>query len=155
MIRLTTFLLILFSLVTSCTRNGSQGFSLIIKHYAGGPGITLIYNLNEKDLQVETNCDLENCKQKTVYKRIFTKNESDSISKFITSLQLDTLKSSYETKGIMDGLFTKLTIKDGFSSSHSSTFDNFTTPTTDTLFNYVDSLILIKKYRFHSWGQDE
>ncbi len=153
--RLTTLIIILIFIATSCNRNGKQDFSVTIKHYAGGPGITLIYDVNEKGLQVETNCDLEDCKQKTVYKRTFTKNESDSVSNFINSLQLDTLKSSYETKGILDGLFTKLTIKRGFFSSHSSSFDNFTTPATNILFSYIDSLILIKKYRFHSWGQKE
>lgn len=155
MIRHFILMVSLMLFLTSCNRNDKQDFSLTIKHYAGGPGITLIYDLNEKGLQVETNCDLQDCKEKTVYKRTFTKNESDSVSKFITSLQLDTLKSSYETKGIMDGLFTKVTIKRGLFSSHSSSFDNFTTPTTDKLFSYVDSLILIKKYRFYSWGRDE
>src|SRR6266536_1418218 len=150
MTRLTTFIISLLLLVTSCNNDGRQDFSLTIKHYAGGPGITIIYDLTETGLQVETNCDFEDCKQKTVYKRAFTKSESDSIYKIINSLQLDTLKSSYETKGIMDGLFTKLSFKKGFFSSHSSTFDNFDTPTTDTLFRFIDNLILTKKYRFYS-----
>ena len=55
----------------------------------------------------------------------------------------------------MDGLFTKLSFKNGFFTSHSSTFDNFDTPTTDTLFEFVDKLILTKKYRFRNWVQDE
>ena len=142
-------------LVTSCNNNGRQDFALIIKHYAGGPGLTVIYDLNENGLKVETNCDLENCKQRTVYKRTFTNEESDSIYSFLNSLKLDTLKSSYETKGIWDGLFTKLTFKKGFFSSHSSTFDNFSTKTTDTLFRYIDNLVLTKKYRFYSWGKDD
>ena len=141
--------------MTSCKSDGRQDFSLTIKHYAGGAGLTLIYDLNEVGLQVDTNCDLENCKQKTVYKRSFTKSESDSIYSFISSLRLDTLKSSYETKGVMDGLFTKLSFKKSFFSTHSSTFDNFDTPTTDTLFKFIDNIIATKKYRFYSWGQDE
>ncbi len=155
MTRLIFFIIVCILIGTSCNSDGRQNFSLIIKHYAGGPGLTIIYNLNEKNLQINTNCDLENCKEKAVYKRTFTKNESDSIYEFINSLQLDTLKSSYETKGIMDGLFMKLSYKKSFFSSHSSTFDNFKTPTTDTLFRFVDNLILTKKYRFFHWGQDE
>jgi len=152
--RLRSFIIISILLATSCTGDGRQNFSLIIKHYAGAIGLTVIYNLNEKGLQVSTNCDLENCTEKIVYNKTFTKNESDSIYKFINSLQLDTLKSSYKTEGIMDGLFTKLSFKTGFFSYHSTTFDNFNTPTTDTLFRFVDNLILIKKYKFYSSSQD-
>ena len=141
-------------ILTSCNSDGRRHFSLTIKHFAGAAGLTLIYTINENDLQIATNCDLENCKQKTVYKRTFTKNESDSIFNFITSIQLDTLKPKYETKNMLDGLFTKITISKGFLSSHTSTFDNFSTPTTDTLFNYIDNLVLIKKYRFHNWGDE-
>lgn len=152
MIRFKLFIISCLIVATSCNNGGRQNFSLTIKHYAGAAGLTLIYEINENGLKVDTNCDLEKCKQKTVYKRTFTKNESDTIYKFINSLQLDTLKSSYETKGILDGLFTKLSFKKGFVSSHSSTFDNFDTPTTDTLFRFVDNLVLIKKYRFHKLG---
>lgn len=115
----------------------------------------MIYSVDETSLQVDTDCDLENCKRKTVYKRTFNKSESDSIYRFISSLQLDTLKSSYQAKGMLDGLFTKITIEKGFLSTQTSTFDNYLTPTTDTLFKYIDKLILTKKYRFHNWGQDE
>lgn len=109
--RLFFFITTLLLLVTSCNNNGRQDFALIIKHYAGGSGLTIIYDLNENGLKVETNCDLENCKQRVVYRRTFTNEESDNIYSFLNSLKLDTLKSSYETKGIWDGLFTKLTFK--------------------------------------------
>lgn len=155
MTRLILFIAVLFWFAASCKSDGRQDFSLTIKHYAGGHGLTIIYDLNEDGLQINTNCDLENCNEKTVYKRTFTKNESDSIYKFINSLQLDTLKPSYKIKGIMDdGLFTKLSFKKGFFLTHTSTFDNFDTPTTDTLFKFVDNLIVTKKYRFHNWGQE-
>jgi hypothetical protein len=149
------FICILFFLGVSCSSDDRESISLKIAHYAGGAGLTLIYTVDENKLQVETNCDLENCKQKTVYTRSFDKNESDSFCKFIFSLQLDTLKSSYQTNGMLDGLFTKITLKKGFLSTQTSTFDNYSTPTTDTLFKYIDNLILTKKYRFHNWGQDE
>jgi hypothetical protein len=155
MTRLKIFIVVFLIVATSCNNHGRQNFSLTIKHYAGGAGLTLIYDIDENGLKVETNCDLENCKQKTVYKRAFTKTESDSIYEFITNLQLDTLKTSYETKGIWDGLTTKLSFKKGLFSSHSSTFDNCDTPTTDTLFKFVDKLVLSKKYRFHSWTRDD
>ena len=153
--RLISFATVLLLLMTSCNNNGRKDFSLTIKHYAGAAGLTLIYDIDENGLKIKTNCDLENCKQKTVYKRTFTKNESDSIYWFFNSLQIDTLKPSYETKSVWDGLFTKLTFKKGLFSSHSSTFDNFNTTTTDTLFKFVDNLVLAKKYRFYNWGQND
>ncbi|HEX4374343.1 MAG TPA: hypothetical protein VHZ50_13665 [Puia sp.] len=155
MIRRIPFIIVLILIATNCSNITKQEFSLTIKHYAGGPGLTVIYYLNDSSLDVGTNCDLADCQEKIVYKRTFTKNENDSIYKFINSLQLDTLKSSYKTEGIMDGLFTNLSFRKGFFRSHSSTFDNFKTPVTDTLFKFIDNLIQMKKYRFYSWGQDE
>src|SRR5262245_42970754 len=123
--------LIVFSLfATNCNRKDSEDFSLMINHYAGGPGLTIIYRLDEKGLQVNMNCDLEDCQEKTVYKRTFTKSERDSVFNFINSLQLDTLKSSYKTKGILDGLVTRLSFRKGIFSSHTTTFSNFDTPAT-------------------------
>lgn len=151
MLRQFTLIILLALILASCTRS-SKNLSIKITHYGGGSGITLIYDLDQEGLQVTTNCDLENCKERTVYQRTFTKSQRDSIFMFINSLQLDSLQSSYETKGIMDGLFTTLTIKQGFFSKRTSTFNNFSTPATDTLFRYIDNLILIKKYRFYSWG---
>lgn len=148
------FISILFFFVVGCSSDGRKSISLKIVHYAGGAGLTLIYTVDEKNLQVETNCDLENCEQKTVYKRVLNEEESDSIYKFISSLHLDTLKSSYQTRGMLDGLVTKISIKKGFLSTQTSSFDNYLTPATDTLFKYIDNLIFTKKYRFHNWGED-
>jgi len=142
---------ITFVFATGCSRNN---FSLTIKHYAGAAGLTLIYQLDENGLQIDTNCDLEDCKQKTIYSRAFSRSESDSILNFLNSLHLDTLKSLYQTKGVLDGLVTRLKFGKGLFSLQSSTFENFNTPTTDTLFKFVDNLIPAKKFRFYTWGQD-
>lgn len=147
------FVLLLFA--TGCGGDSRKGFSMTVTHYSGGIGLTRIYALNEKGLFVDTNCDFENCEQQTVYKRSFTKNESDNIYRFINSIKLDTLNSSYKTERVLDGLVTKLTFGNGLFSSHSATFDNFKTPVTDTLFKFIDNLIQIKKYRFYQWGRED
>jgi hypothetical protein len=156
MTRLTLIIItfITFVFATSCKNDGRSNFSLTIKHYAGAAGLTLIYQLDENGLQIDTNCDLENCKQKTIYSRAFSRSESDSILSFLNSLQLDTLKPLYQTKGVWDGLVTRLKFRKSLFSSQLSTFENFNTPTTDTLFKFVDNLIPPKKYRFYTWGQD-
>jgi len=146
---------ILLFLGIGCRTDGRNSISLKIIHYAGAAGLTLIYTIDQNSLQVDANCDLANCDQKTVYKRTFNKNESDSIYNFISSLRLDTLKSSYQRENMLDGLFTTITIKKGFLSRQTNTFDNYSTPTTDTLFKYIDNFILTKKYKFYSWGQEE
>jgi len=156
MTRLKTFIIAFLIVVTSCNFNDRKSFSLTVKHYGGGAGITIIYSLDENGLQVDTNCDLANCKQETVYKRTFTNAESDSILKVLNSLKLDTLKKSYQYQGHYDdGLYTEIKMKHGFFSSHKSTFDNFATPTTDTLFAFIDKLVIERKYTFAKWGQDE
>jgi hypothetical protein len=150
-----TFILAVVLMVIGCNSDRRKSFYLHVKHYAGGPGLTIIYTINEKGLQVETNCDLEKCKQRTVYNRTFNKNQSDSIYQYIQSLRMDTLKSAYKTKGMFDGLVTKITIQTGFLFSHTSTFDNYSTPVRSKLFKYIDNLISPKKFRFYSWGEGE
>jgi hypothetical protein len=139
----------------SCNRDGRKSFFLNVNHYGGATGTAVMYTIDERNLLVETNCDLADCKQKTVYKRTFTRNESDSIYGFVFSLRLDTLKLSYQTPGISDGLYTMVTISDGSFSGRTITFDNYTLQSTENLFMYIDSLILTKKYRFYDWGESE
>lgn len=148
------FIFTLILILSGCTSDGRKTFYLNIKHYAGATGLTLTYSIDEESIQVSTNCDLAGCKQKTVYKREFTKNKSDSIYNFIISLRLDTLKPKYQTKGMLDGLFTTVKFKKNFFTSRTNTFDNYPTPTTDILFRYIDNLILQKKYQYFNWGKD-
>lgn len=148
-------ILIIFLVVAGCNSDGRKSFSINVRHFSGAVGLTLIYSIDQNTIQVDTNCDFANCKEQTVYKRNLTKGESDSTFYFIASLHLDTLKSSYKTKGISDGLYTKIKIKNKFLSSYTSTFDNYSTPTTDTLFKYIDNLVKQNKYRFFHWGEKE
>jgi hypothetical protein len=156
MTTLKSLIIVLLFAVTSCNSNDKRGFSLTVNHYGGGAGITIIYSIDEKGLQVDTNCDLANCKQATVYTRTFSDTESDSIFNFINSLKLDTLKREYRPTGLVyDGLYSEIKFKKGLFSSHKSSFDNISTPTTDILFAFIDELVKEKKYRFANWGRDE
>ena len=139
---------------TRCSIGRSSERSLIVKHYAGGPGTTIIYLIKKDGLQIETNCDLANFKEATVYKRIFSEVESDSIISSIKSLQLDTLKSLYKYQGYFnDGFFTEVELKNGWSSSRRITFDNIYTPTAEKLNALIDNLVIKPEFRLATWGR--
>lgn len=153
---LKPFIALAFIGLTSCSSDQNKDFSLTIKHYGGGAGITIIYTVDKSGLQVDTNCDLADCKETTVYKRTFTKAESDSILINLNTFQLDTLRRKYEPEGLVfDGLYSEIEFKKGLFSTHKSSFDNVSTPTTEKLFAYIDKLIPEKKYQFATWGQSE
>jgi len=153
---LTLSITFLFILMTGCSSKTSNDLRLTVKHYAGGAGITIIYSIDKNGLQVDTNCDLTNCKEATVYKRTFSRVESDSIIATISSLRLDTLKKSYKYQGYFDdGFFTEVKLVKGLFSSHKSTFDNVYTPTADKLNAYIDNLVTNPEFRLGTWGQIE
>jgi hypothetical protein len=152
--RLKYYIILLLVVLASCSANDNKDFSLTVTHYAGGAGITIIYSIDNSGLQLDTNCDLANCKEATVYKRTFSKNESDSIIASLISLRLDTLKTSYKYQGYYnDGFFTEIKVHNGLFSSHKSTFDNIYTPTVDTLNAYIDNLVTKPEFRLATWGQ--
>jgi hypothetical protein len=156
MTKLKASIFLLVIIFMSCGSDRSKNFSLTVKHYGGGAGITIIYSIDVNGLQVDTNCDLADCKEATVYKRSFSKLESEKIYTVLNSLRLDTLKRKYEPEGLFfDGLYTEIKFAKGFFSTHKSSFDNVSTPTTEKLFTYIDELIPEKKYQFENWGKSE
>ena len=156
MTRLKTFIIASLFVVTSCNHSDRENFSLTAKHYGGAAGVTIIYLIDENGLQVDTNCDLANCKQATVYNRPFTKAESDNVLKVLNSLKLDTLKKSYKYQGYYnDGFLTEIKLRKGLFSSHKSTFYNIYTPTADSLNAYIDKLVAKPEFRLATWGQTQ
>lgn len=152
LIRLT--IAFMFTALVGCDSDTSQNLSVAVKHYAGGAGITVIYSIDKDGLQVDTDCDLSNCKETTVFKRRFSKIERDSVMATLNSFQLDTLKSSYKHQGYYaDGFFTEIKIKKGLFFTHKSTFDNIYTPTTKRLNDFIDNLIVKPEFRLATWGQ--
>jgi hypothetical protein len=151
---LTLSITFLYILLTGCSSDASKDLRLTVKHYANGAGITIIYLIDKNGLQVDTNCDLANCKEATVYKRTFSKVESDSILATLNSFRLDTLKKSYKYQGYYDdGFFTEVKLRKGLFSSQKSTFDNVYTPTAERLNAYIDNLVTKPEFRLATWGQ--
>jgi hypothetical protein len=118
------------------------GFALEIKKYGGATGITIYYLVSDKSVQVDNNCELENCKRKTVYKRDLDKRQSDSVYFFIQSLYMDTLHEEYRPTGLVeDGQVTSINICGLGLPTKSVMLDNRNTPTTDALLNFVVGLV--------------
>jgi len=142
-------------LAIGCNTDGRKSFDIEVEHYNGANGITLKYSLNQDKIDIITNCDLANCKEEKVYTRLFSKTESDSINNFLKSLKLDTLKLQPASSIKFDGHNTKITFKKHFilTLSSSINYNNYTTPTTDTLFKYIENLIFEQKYQFRHWGE--
>src|SRR5690606_12599427 len=76
---LTLSITFFYILLTGCSSDASNDLRLTVKHYAGGAGITIIYSIDKDGLQVDTNCDLANCKEATVYKRTFSNEERNRV----------------------------------------------------------------------------
>jgi hypothetical protein len=118
-------------------------------------GLTIYYIVDDKSIMVDTNCDLENCKRKNVYKRSLTSAQSDSLFQALKSLQLDTLKTSYKPKGmVFDGLVSTIKLRGSEFPNKDISIDNVDLPTTDSLYRILDRLILEKKYQFYHFGEE-
>jgi hypothetical protein len=156
MTRIKFSIIVFFLGWTSCKDYGRQEFSLTIDHYAGAAGGLINYSIDNNGLKVNTNCDLADCKEATVFTRTFTKTESDSIIAILNSLMLDTLKKSYKYQGSYDdGYFTEIKLRKGLFSIQKSTFENLSTPTLDSLNTFIDKLVTKPEFRLASWGQSK
>jgi hypothetical protein len=90
---------------------GCRQYNVTIKQYAGGPGVTIIYSIDTAGIQVKTNCDLANCKERIVYNGTFTREQSDRFYNSLKALNLDTLQKEYEPAGVVyDRLYTLIKI---------------------------------------------
>ena len=140
---------------TKTSSANRHGFSIEIEHFAGAMGLTLYYIANGKYVQVDMNCDLENCERKTLYKRELSAKESDDLFKKLQALKLDTLKKSYRPDGmVLDGLVSSIKVHGPDLANSEISIDNVNLPTTDSLYQIIDKFVLTKKYQFHHFGQE-
>lgn len=141
-------------LTVNCSTNSNK-FLVEIRHFAGAAGLTIYYLISENKVQVDTDCDFQDCKRKTLYVRDLNAEQSGSLFQALKALHLDTLKNNYRPKGmVFDGLVTAIKIRgDGLPSKEIS-IDNVELPATDSLYKLIDRLILTKKYQFYHFGEE-
>ena len=124
-------------------------FSIEVKHFNGGVGAENIYLINDKYVQVETNCDFQDCDRKIVYKRKLSRIQSDSIFHLLKSLRLDTLKENYRpARIVLDGLESSSTFRGSRLKNKTVYINNRNIKATDSLYSIIDKFILNKKYKF-------
>lgn len=149
------FIIATLSLLTINCRTNSGKFSIEIRHFAGAASLTIYYLVGDNYVQVDTNCDFQDCKRKTVYKRDLNPQQSDSLLKTLQTLRLDTLKNNYKPKGmVFDGLVSSIKIRGAELPNKNISIDNVYLAATDSLYRIIDKLILTKKYQFHHFGQE-
>jgi hypothetical protein len=131
-----------------CT-GGRKEYRIEIRHFAANAGMILYYSLNDHYIQVETQCELKDCKRETVYKRVFLKGQSDSIFRLLEKIQLDTLHQDYHSRTPeKGGLTTSIEISGDDLPEKKVQLTNMRIPATDSLFNLIDRLILSKDLVF-------
>ena len=149
------FIIATLSLLTINCRTNSNKVSIEIRHFAGAAGLTIYYLLGDNYVQVDTDCDFQDCKRKTVYKRDLNPQQSDSLFNALQTLRLDTLKRNYKPKGIVfDGLVSSIKLRGSGLPDKDVSIDNVDLPATDSLYKIIDRLILEKKYQFYHFGQE-
>ena len=149
------FIIATLSLLTTNCRTNSNKISIEIRHFAGAAGLTIYYLLGDNFVQVDTDCDFQDCKRKTVYKRDLNPQQRDSLFKALQTLRLDTLKSDYKPKRmVFDGLVSSIKLRGSGLPDKNISIDNVNLPATDSLYRIIDRLILVKKYQFYHFGQE-
>jgi hypothetical protein len=140
-----------FLYLFSCKRFDSGEFLVEVTQYGVVAGETAIYKVSNTELEVITNCDLANCKEKTVYSRTLNKNESEQFHNLLLSLQVDTLRKEYHFQGYYDdGYYIKVKLRGDRLPSRTVELDNINTYATDVIFQQIDSLIPEKRFRSKS-----
>ncbi len=149
------FIIATLSLLTINCRTNSSKLSIEIRHFAGAAGLTIYYLVGDNYVQVDTDCDFQDCKRKAVYKRDLNPQQSDSLLKALQALRLDTLKNNYKPKGmVFDGLVSSIKIRGAGLPNKNISIDNVDLTATDSLYRIIDKLILTKKYQFYHFGQE-
>lgn len=152
---LKLFIIATLSLLTINCRTNSNKVSIEIRHFAGAAGLTIYYLVSDNFVQVDTDCDFQDCKRKTVYKSDLNPQQRDSLFKALHTLRLDTLKNNYKPKGmVFDGLVSSIKLRGSGLPDKDISIDNVDLPATDSLYRIIDRFILVKKYQFYHFGQE-
>lgn len=150
LILLTFFFLLI---LTNC-RN-SKPEIIEVKHFYGVIGLHLKYEIWNNKLIVKTDSDFESFSEEVIYKRTLSKQETKQLVSKIKALKPDTLEKEYINLHVLDGLYTEINLGKLIDQKQKTIIiDNVDLEIVDSISCYIDDLILEKKYRFNSFGQD-
>lgn len=125
--------------------NRHPRYSIEIRRYSGAFGISTYYTATDSSIIVDIDCELVNCKRKTLYRRMLTTVQSDSLTTNIKKLRLDTLKASYLPSHVVsDGLELFIRVRGSELPNTDVYINNTHLPVIDSLNKIMDGLILTK-----------
>lgn len=159
MIKITlrlVFNIIIFSLLILCLGcNFNKSDTIEIDHYFGGVGLSLSYKIDNNKVIVMSNCDFEDCSDKIIYKRKISESEIDEFKTKIKFLKIDTLKNEYINSSILDGQYTEICFGNKLNVDKKVMIvQNVKLNILDSITNYMDNLVLDKKYKLNSFGEE-
>lgn len=152
--KIILFLLALSFLTFSCKTDGRKSFSLSIE-YSSPWAYPTKYTLTQNSIVVNGVSKRSDREPKVVYKRLLTKNESDSIYSFLKSITYDTLKDSYQNPNFYDGTDIIFKINGERLKSKKVLVYMRSTKVTDTLQHLVQSQVLTAKYKWDNYYNEE
>ncbi len=150
---LSVLLIATLLILTNCGRHKTD--IIQINHYMGGIGLRLKYEIGNNNLLVRTDCDFEDCSEKVIYERKLSEKEAEQLIIKIKTLKPDTLKKEYINSHILDGLYTEIYFGKLIGTNQNKVVvQNVDLNFVDSLSSFIDNLILEKKYRFRTFGQE-
>ncbi len=138
------FLLTIF-MMFGCKTEDRKSFTLSIE-YSSPWAYSTKYILTQSSIIVNGVSKRSDKQTKDVYKRVLTKNQSDSIYTFLKSIPYDTLKDSYENQNFFGGTDIIFKISGDQLKSKRVLVYMCSTKVTDTLQRLVQRQVLTDKY---------
>ena len=143
-------ILLLSIFVICCTRTETrlnQHFYIGVRNFYGADGVTHYIVVTPDSTKIYVNCDFADCSEKVIYQQRNNQEQINDFGEFLTNYRFDTLKTIYEDRNVMDGLFRTITIQRNSDIIKSVRLNNYDHPTVDALLSQVETLISDKKYR--------
>ena len=150
---LSTLLISLLLTLQSCNFNKADIIQM--NHYFGGVGLQLKYQIDGNNLIVKSNCDFEDCSEKIIYERKLSGKESKELITKIKLLKPDTLNNEYINPHILDGQYTEIYFGQRIDINQNKVIiQNINLTVVDSLTRYIDDLIVEKRFKLKTFGQE-
>jgi hypothetical protein len=84
-------------------RDGTNSYTVDLWNFNGSMAYSLSYHIHDDTLSVSFNDELENGKDVILLKKILDKDQKNNFCNYLSSFNIDTLKSEYVNHSAQDG----------------------------------------------------
>lgn len=147
-------LLILCFITYSCNTNHRKSFTLSVEYFSPWTYPTK-YTLSQNAITVHGVSKKGDPRIMLAYVRLLNQKESDSIYMFLKSLYYDTLQKRYNNEHFFDGTTTVISISGENLKSKKTIVYMRSTKITDTLEKLAQGQVLVRKYKWDTYLEDE